>query len=401
MGLTKQASPGAVIAIVRNDSVLFEKGYGMANAEYNISNTPESIYYICSLAKQFTAYSIILLADQHKLKLDDDITLYLPWTKNFGEKITIRNLLHHTSGIRDDLDLLKISGVGRNGIISQDLALNILKQQHSLNFPPGTKYSYSNSNYILLAEIVKVVNKQSFSQFTDSAIFKPLQMLHAHFYENPFEVIHNRAVSYNQTDSGKYQNSFQNVYTVGDGGLFMSMNDMTLWVMNYFNNKIGNAHDIETLNEKSILNNGEEADGTNFKVKGWNTYQYNGGLNGYKTFITIFPDFKTGFIVFANNGDDNIYNLYNPLTDLFIPLNRQISKDNHADIGKIISDSNQLKKFCGDYIAGNNFHLHFNIDNGKLSFAQGQFLLQQSSNTFLFAADTSIRFVFKKEMQNN
>ena len=85
VNLTKLTSPGAVIAIVRNDSVLFEKGYGLANAEYNIKNTPQSIYYICSLAKQFTAYSIILLADQNKLKLDDDITLYLPWAKNFGQ----------------------------------------------------------------------------------------------------------------------------------------------------------------------------------------------------------------------------------------------------------------------------------------------------------------------------
>src|SRR5579863_3680821 len=150
-----KSSPGCVIGIVKKDSLVYSKGYGFANLEYNISNRPSTIYYMASVSKQFTAYSIMLLARQGKIKLDDDICLYLPWANSFGKKITIRNLLNHTSGIRDHIALSSLLGKEYNSFLTQDLALSIIKQQRSLNFNPGTQFSYSNSNYILLAEIIK------------------------------------------------------------------------------------------------------------------------------------------------------------------------------------------------------------------------------------------------------
>ncbi len=176
-------SPGCTIGIVRNDSLIYAKGYGSANLEYAIPNTPETIFHMASVSKQFTAWSIILLARNGKLNLDDDIHKYLPWFPDMKVKITVRHLLNHTSGIRDQWQLLAISGTRLDDVITQEHIVKILSKQQALNFNPGEKYSYSNSGFTMLAEIVKSVTGQSLRKFTDSAIFKPLGMNNTHFHD--------------------------------------------------------------------------------------------------------------------------------------------------------------------------------------------------------------------------
>ena len=149
-------SPGCTVGIVKNDSLIFSKGYGMANLEYEIPNSPATIYHMASVSKQFTAYSIVLLARQGKLQLEDDIHKYLPWFPDLKEKITIRNLLNHTSGIRDQWQLLAISGTRLDDVITQDHIVKLLGKQQALNFKPGEQYNYSNSGYTMLAEIVNL-----------------------------------------------------------------------------------------------------------------------------------------------------------------------------------------------------------------------------------------------------
>src|SRR6185503_3339421 len=149
------SSPGCAIGIVRNDSLIYAKGYGIANLEYGIPVTPETIFHMASVSKQFTAYSIVLLANQGRLQLDDDIHKYLPWFSDVKAKITIRHLLNHTSGIRDQWQLLAISGTRLDDVITQDHIIKILGKQEALNFRPGEQYSYSNSGFTMLAEIVR------------------------------------------------------------------------------------------------------------------------------------------------------------------------------------------------------------------------------------------------------
>ena len=127
-------TPGCVIGIVRNDSLIYAKGYGLANMEYGIPNTPETIYHMASISKQFTAYAIVLLAQQGKLKLDDDVRKYLSWFPDLKEKITIRHLLNHTSGIRDQWQLLVISGTKLDDVIKQEHIVKLLSKQRALNF---------------------------------------------------------------------------------------------------------------------------------------------------------------------------------------------------------------------------------------------------------------------------
>lgn len=219
----KTQSPGCVVGIVRNDTLIFSKGYGMANLEYAIPNSPETLYHLASVSKQFTAYAIVLLAQQGKLNLDDDIRKYLPWFPNLKQKITIRNLLNHTSGIRDQWQLLGISGTRIDDVITQEHIIKILSKQQALNFNPGDKFMYSNSGYTLLAEIVKSISGQSLRKFTDSAIFKPLGMAGTHFHDNYTEIEKNRAYAYDRKDNTSFSNNILSYSTVGPTSLFSTL----------------------------------------------------------------------------------------------------------------------------------------------------------------------------------
>ncbi len=403
-------SPGCVVGIVRNDSLIYARGYGLANLEDNTSNTPQSIYYMCSVSKQFTGYVITLLARQGKLKLDEDIHTYLPWMADFGKKITIRNLLNHTSGIRDDIDMARISGLSIEGILTQELALNILKKQRSLNFIPGEKFSYSNSNYVLLAEIARVVSGQSFASLAEDAIFKPLGMKDSRFVDNNQEIIKGRTASYSYNSIKSLKNSSQNVYTLGDGGLFTNINDMAHWVMNFYSPQSGDAKDIEQLTEKGKLNNGKEINyalGINVdKSRGWKRFIHNGGLAGYRTIIAVYPDLKIGFIVFGNSGDNEIYTKIDQLAVLFIPdisnkvvINQPIIRKD--SLSALLKNPDSIKKLTGDYIAENGYRLKFSIINDKLRMNQNNLLVNDSGNTFSLLTNPAVKYAFhvnKKEI---
>src|SRR5882757_4693935 len=253
-------SPGCVAGIIRNDSLIFSKGYGMANLEYDIPNTPATIFHMASVSKQFTAFSIVLLARQGKLQLDDDIHKYLPWFPDLKEKITIRHLLNHTSGIRDQWSLLAISGTRLDDVITQDQIVKILSRQQGLNFKPGDRYSYSNSGFTMLAEIVHAVTGQTLRQFTDSAIFKPLGMNYTHFHDDCEEIVKNRSYSYGRVDSTHYTNSVLSYSNAGATSLFTNINDLSKWIMNFYIHKVGDQQDIDQLTKKGRLNNGAEID---------------------------------------------------------------------------------------------------------------------------------------------
>jgi CubicO group peptidase (beta-lactamase class C family) len=315
-------SPGCTVGIVRNDSLIFSKGYGMANLEYGIPNEPQTLYHMASVSKQFTAFSIIILARQGKLNLDDDVHKWLPWFPDLKEKITIQNLLNHTSGIRDQWQLLAIAGTRLEDVITQDQIIKILSKQQALNFKPGDKYSYSNSGFTMLAEIVKAVSGQTLRQFTDSAIFKPLGMTSTHIHDDYTEIERKRSYSYGRKDSSHFVNAVLSYSVSGATSLFTNIDDMSKWVMNFDEHKVGDQQDIQMLTLKGKLNNGKElayARGiVNDTWKGWRQYSHGGADAGYRTYVAVFPDLKMGFMVFGNLADFNPGKKVYELADLFI-----------------------------------------------------------------------------------
>ena len=177
-------SPGAAIAVVRDSEIIYKQGYGTANLEYDIPITTTTIFNIASVSKQFAGFAIATLSHEGKLSLDDDIRTYLPDVPDFGSTITVRHLLHHTSGLRDWVQSLVIAGDMMDDVISFKHILKMARHQKALNFEPGAAFLYSNTGYNLLAEIVERVTGDSFREWTDTHIFKPLGMTNSHFYLN-------------------------------------------------------------------------------------------------------------------------------------------------------------------------------------------------------------------------
>lgn len=406
-GWNNKNSPGCAVGIVKNDSLIFAKGYGMANLEYGIAITPETIFHMASVSKQFTAYSIVLIAKQGKLKLDDDIHKYLSWFPDLKEKITIRNLLNHTSGIRDHGQLLAIAGTRLDDVITQDHIVKILSKQQALNFKPGERYSYSNSGFTMLAEIVKSVTGQSLRQFTDSAIFKLLGMSNTHFHDDYTGIVKNRSYSYNRKDIIHYENSILSFSNAGATSLFTNINDMSKWIINFYDHRVGDQKDIDQLTQKGKLNNGSELDyalGISVgNYKGWKQFSHSGSDAGYRTFIIVFPDLKIGFMVFSNLGDVNPAGRAFKMADLFITDTTIKNKDAGQEVGKtdssavILKDAASFEKYMGEYISDEGIQFTFKIDHQKIywkSYGQASLLMKRAKDTFSMADDSTVKFVF-------
>lgn len=352
-------TPGCAVGMIMNDSLVFSKGYGMANLEYGIPITPTTIFHMASVSKQFTAFSIVLLARQGRLRLDDDIHKYLPWFPDLKEKITIRHLLNHTSGIRDQWQLLAISGTTLNDVITQDQIIKLLSRQRALNFKPGEAYSYSNSGFTMLAEIVRAVTGQTLRQFTDSAIFRPLGMNDTHFHDDCTEIVKGRSYSYDRIGGTHFANSILSYSNAGATSLFTNINDMSKWIMNFYDHKVGDQQDIDQLTQPGRLNDGkilEYALGIGIiHEKGWKGYAHDGSDAGYRTVLSVFPEKKLGFLVFSNLGS------YRPglkamaMADLFLtngtdtlPRAKDAPRDSsHA----ALKDPSSLQKYLGDYVS--------------------------------------------------
>jgi len=398
-------SPGCIIGIIRNDSLIYSKGYGMANLEFGAPITTETVFHMASVSKQFTAYSIILLANRGKLKLDDDIHKYLSWFPDLKEKITINNLLNHTSGIRDQWQLMDISGTRYSDIITQEHVVSILSNQKALNFKPGEQYMYSNSGFTLLAEIVKSVTGQTLRQFADSAIFKPLGMTKSFFRDDNSEIIKNRAASYRRLDKTHFANSVFNNSSVGATNLSTTIDDMSKWVSNFYYTKAGNQNDINLLTQKGKLNNGKElnyaAGIVSGTYKGWREFAHAGGDAGYRTYITVFPDLKMGFLVFANVPEVGTSQKAHQLADLFISDTSGLkSLPQKIDSSKaFLKDASIIKKIAGDYIGEDGLQIHFfNMANkfylSSDAFGDSLLLFQEDQTTFSFIDRTDVRFLF-------
>ncbi|MCH7677406.1 serine hydrolase [candidate division KSB1 bacterium] len=212
-------SPGAAIGIIEKGKLIYTRGYGIADLEHGIPITASSVFYLGSVSKQFVTMCILLLEEQGKLNLDDEIQLYLPDFPKYQAPLTIRHFIHHTSGVRDNLTLWELAGNDLLDHIDDDAIYQLIKRQKILNFTPGDKYLYSNSCYFMLAMIVEKASDLPIKEFADKNIFIPLGMENSHFHDNHYHIIKNRVFSYSRVDGG-YNNLIMRFDLVGSGGLY-------------------------------------------------------------------------------------------------------------------------------------------------------------------------------------
>jgi len=253
-------SPGCVIGIIRKGEMVFKKGYGMANLEYNIPITSESTFCIASNSKQFTGMCIALLEEEGQLNVNDNIRKYIPEFPHYENEVTISNLLYHTSGIFDYyIHFLENCIYNDNGIITEDEAFNFIISQENLSFKPGEKFSYSNSNYVLLSLIINRITRRSLGEYADERIFKVLGMNNTFFREVASKIINNRAVGYctsplrnseskyftiHTKSNDNYFINMPNMEITGDDGVWTTINDLYLWDQNFYDNKLGGGQGL-------------------------------------------------------------------------------------------------------------------------------------------------------------
>jgi CubicO group peptidase (beta-lactamase class C family) len=282
---------------------VFSKGYGYANLEDEVRNTPATIFHIASVSKQFTAFAIAMLADQGKLSLNDDIRKYLPELHDFGTVITIDHLAHHTSGLRDQWNLLIMAGWRMDDVITQKQILRMISKQTELNFKPGEEMLYCNTGFTLMAEIVSRVTHQSFADWTKANIFDPLGMKNTFFYDDHEKMVKRRAYSYHW-DKDVYKKSVLNYANAGATSLFTTVEDLGLWAVNFETMKVGNANVMNMMNRRFVLNKGDTTSYALGQViqqyKGLNSYSHGGGDAGYRTYLLRFPDQHFSVAVFSN-----------------------------------------------------------------------------------------------------
>lgn len=297
---------GMSIGIVIENKLVIQKHIGLANLEHQVPISRETSFHVASVSKQFTAFAILQLENEGKLSLSDDVRKYIPELNEFKNTITIKNLLNHTSGIKDQWNLLRLSGWRLNDFIDNDHVLNILYNQTSLNFEPNEDFMYSNSGYTLLAEIVTRVSGIRFSEYTKKYIFKPLKMYNTQFVDKEGQIINNKAYSYYK--DGKYyiEDIFNNT-SYGATNLSTTIEDLSKWVSNFNKKEIGNSVIFKKMDTQEKLNNDETYGYANGQFinqyKGIKRIAHSGQDASYQAYIGRFPDLDLS-IIFSNNNSE-------------------------------------------------------------------------------------------------
>ena len=314
-------TPGAAVAVIQHGKLVFEKGYGLANLEYDIPVTPQTVYHVASVSKQFTAMALVLLEQEGKLSLADDVHKYLPELPDYGHPITLRQLLQHTSGIRDQWQTLGLAGWRLDDVITQKQILGLLFRQKELNFAPGTAHLYSNGGYTLAAEVVARVSGKPFPDFCQERIFGPLAMTHTHFHQDHRRIVHDRAYSYERSGED-YQASPLNYANVGATSLFTTASDLVRWLDNFRDPKVGGRAAIDKLQEQAVLANGKKIDYALGLVvgsyRGLKTVSHGGGDAGYRSYVLWFPEQELGITVVSGLASFDSGGTANKVAEVFL-----------------------------------------------------------------------------------
>ena len=323
-GMDRDDTPGCVVSVVRDGTIAFARGYGVANLEYDIPITPSSVFHVASVSKQFTAMAVALLAADGKVSWDDDIRTYVSELPVLGAPMSLRHLAHHTSGLRDQWSLLRMAGWRFEAdVVTQGDVLDLLSRQRSLNFAPGTDYLYSNSGFTLLAIVVERVSGQSFRTFTAERIFEPLGMTDTHFHDDHQTIVRNRAYAYAPNGDGTLRISIPDFDTVGATSLFTTVEDLARWDHNFTTGTVGGRVVLDELLTRGTLNDGRTISYAfglaHGRRRGVATVGHGGADAGYRSHYVRFPGENLAVAVLCNFPSADPERLALDVADVFLP----------------------------------------------------------------------------------
>jgi CubicO group peptidase (beta-lactamase class C family) len=296
-------SPGLAVAVVRDGKLLLSRGYGLASLENHVPVTPNTVFDLASVSKQFTGLAVAMLVEDGRVRLSDDIHKYIPELADFGHPITIDNLLHHTSGIRDWPGSLAVAGWQFDDVIAFDQILRFAYAQRALNFVPGAEYTYSNTNYNLLAEMIARVTGEPFPKWMNEHLFQPLGMTSTRVRKDHNDVVDRRAFGYTRRDGG-WHHVTNDLEAFGSSSMFSTADDIAKWVMNFDDPKVGGRAAMALTRTRGALNDGTKiayAFGIQHgQYRGVPTEEHSGGWAGFSTYVLHFPAQRLGVIILEN-----------------------------------------------------------------------------------------------------
>ncbi len=300
----KTGSPGAAVLVVKDGQIVHSKGYGFANLEYEIPISPSTVFHVASVSKQFTAMAIAILAREGRLSLDDKVQKYVPELPEFSKPITVRHLVHHVSGLRDQWELWTLAGGRMDDVINMEHLLKIISRQKELNFEPGSNFLYSNSGYTLLAIIVERVSGMPFSEYMQKTILGPLGMNDSHIHDDHQLIVKNRAYSYSPRPEGGYKKSVLNYANYGATSLFTTARDLAKWMGNYVDPKVGGPDVIRQMKQGYTLSSGKQIEyGFGIISKEYRNLKliyHTGSDAGFRAYLGDFPEIGLGMAVLSN-----------------------------------------------------------------------------------------------------
>jgi CubicO group peptidase (beta-lactamase class C family) len=369
MSNVSNLTPGCVVGVVQNGKIIFKHVYGLSNLDYRIPISDSTLFNLASVSKQFTAYLVLLLEKEGKLSLDDSLQKYIPELKYCGNTITIRQLLHHTSGIPSTDNLRLFAGLSLENPWDAEDEMTLIKAYQKLNCKPGEEQIYSNAGYFLLTGIVEKITGQPFSQTMSEKIFAPLGMKTAVIYDTPGKIIHNRASGYKKTGEifAEVNTSGESIY--GSTNLYASVNDMIQWLLNFNSAPLGGQQLKDRLfNPADRLNNGDTINYTYGlsvnKHRGFKMADHGGFTMGFRSHIMFLPEAGFSVFVLTNNESTDTWKIANTILDWYLKdlLNPEI-KTEHKEI---IPDKNLYSQYKGSFLMPDGMVLRFDDENDTL-----------------------------------
>lgn len=285
-------SPGCVLALYKDGKAVYERGYGQADLEQDVPITPDTVFYVGSVSKQFTAMAAAVAITQGRMGLEDDVRKYVPELPDYGRPISVRHLIHHTSGLRDINTLLGLAGRRDEDGFDNEAVLRIVARQKALNFQPGDEHLYSNSGYAVLALVVERATGMPFAAYADATIFRPLGMTVTHFHTDLSRLVKRRANAYDRAPAGGFRLNTPQNERAGAGGLFTTVRELVRWDENFYDGRVGGLDVIRQLETPGRLN-----DGTTLTYawglivgayRGLPMVEHSGSLGGYRAHLIRF-----------------------------------------------------------------------------------------------------------------
>lgn len=344
--------PGGVISILKKDKIVFSKAYGLANIKYQIPNTTETIFNIASVSKQFTAMAIIKLHLEGKLSIDDDIRIHLPQLFEFENKITIRHLLHHTSGFRSTPELFGLAGWRDGDAITTEDDFRYFYKQTGLNFTPGSQFMYSNSGYVLLAKIIEKVTEENFNTWMAEHIFTPLNLTSTFVDETNSNTLPKIATPYNEFEPNHFTRGENTSVDIGASNIYTTANDLTHWMNNFDSPTSGWKKAFSMLQTTDTLTNGQlntYAFGVMVdEFYGNKRIQHSGGIPGFLSNAAYYPNEELTIVFLTNFTSYEVQDKYIQLSQLFLK-NKTPKPEKSKRPTEISFDLMAAKNFTGSY----------------------------------------------------